>query len=482
LGHRTARLVGCLIAAVALLAGWLSAAPSQAAQPQDAPGSEVCANPHTPGRVHCHARHAIGHPAAGSGVSGFYSPADLQSAYKLLGATAGGGQTVAIIDAFDDPNAESDLGVYRSQYGLSACTTANNCFRKVDQRGSAAYPSADRGWAQEISIDLDMVSAICPRCHLLLVEADDALVTDLGQGVNTAVALGATEVSNSYGGPEWNTQEADVGADYNHRGVPITVSSGDNGYGVEFPASSPNAVAVGGTSLQTASDPRGWSETAWSGAGSGCSAYEAKPTWQVDSGCPKRTVADVSAVADTRTAVSVYDSYHTTGWTGFGGTSVSAPIIAGIYALSGSAANTGASAYYSSPGAVFDVVSGSNGSCGGSYLCTALPGFDGPTGLGAPNGVLRPTFSHPTNGATGIDYSLPFTWSSASGAQAYDVYLGTTQGGNDIADSGGLSSTSWTPSHLPAGTTVWARLWTEINNTWRIDQDISFSTAMSLSH
>ena len=183
--------------------------------------------------------------AAPSGLG----PADLQQAYNLP-ASGGAGATVAIVDAQDDPNAESDLATYRSQYGLPACTTANGCFKKVDQNGGSNYPTADAGWAGEISLDVDMVSAACPQCHILLVEANTANMDDLGAAVNRAVTMGAKFVSNSYGGSE---DASDTTADsqyFNHPGVAITVSSGDSGYGVEYPAASQYVTAVGGTSLK----------------------------------------------------------------------------------------------------------------------------------------------------------------------------------------------------------------------------------------
>lgn len=317
-----------------------------------------------------------------------YNPADLRSAYALTSSTAGSGQTVAIVDAYDDPNAEADLGVYRAQFGLPACTTANGCFSKVNQTGGTKYPRGNSGWAEEISLDLDMVSAICPNCHILLVEASSASFLNLGTAVNTAVSLGANTVSNSYGGSE-SSSSLSYASYYNHPGVVITASSGDSGYGVQMPAAYNTVVAVGGTSLSRSSNSRGWTETAWSGAGSGCSAYVSKPSWQTDSGCANRTVADVSAVADPNTGVSVYDTYgQGTGWMVFGGTSVASPIIASVYAYAGNASSiNAASSLYSHTSSLNDVTSGSNGSCGGSYLCTAGSGYDGPTGLGTPNGV-----------------------------------------------------------------------------------------------
>ncbi len=296
------------------------------------------------------------------------------------------GRTVAIVDAYDDPNAESDLAVYRAAYGLSPCTTANGCFRKVNQSGGTTYPRADTGWSEEISLDLDMVSAVCPNCHLLLVEATSNSLGNLLTAENTAAALAASVISNSWGANEFSSET--FYDSYFHHGIPITASTGDSGYGVSWPAASPYVTAVGGTSLVTSTNARGWSEAAWSGAGSGCSAFEAKPSWQTDPGCARRMVADVSAVANPSTGVAVYDSYNEPGWLVFGGTSVAAPIVASVYALAGNGAAIATPSYaYAHRSALFDVTSGSNGNCGGSYLCTAFTGYDGPTGLGTPNGL-----------------------------------------------------------------------------------------------
>ncbi len=348
------------------------------------------------------------HPSTtGSSTTVGLTPAQLISAYHLTG-TSGAGRTVAIVDAQDDPNAESDLAKYRTAYSLPACTTANGCFKKVNGNGAASpLPATDYGWAEEISLDLDMVSAICPTCHILLVEASSSDTAPLATAVNTAATTpGVVAVSNSYGGAE-DASTIPYDADYNHTGVAITASSGDGGYGVEWPAALPYVTAVGGTSLKTATNTRGWTETAWADAGSGCSVQETKPAWQHDTGCAKRTVADVSAVADPNTGVAVYDSYNSCGtssfcdfllalgiatgadgWVQVGGTSASSPIIASVYALAG---NTGSITYgsypYSHTASLNDVTSGSNGSCGGTYLCTAGTGYDGPTGLGTPNGT-----------------------------------------------------------------------------------------------
>jgi subtilase family serine protease len=229
-----------------------------------------------------------------------------------------------------------------------------------------------------------MVSAVCPNCHILLVEATTNLDTDLYASVDTAASLGANAISNSWGGDESSDETAND-VHFNHPGIAITASSGDDGFGVSYPAASPYLTAVGGTSLTKSSSSRGWTEAAWSGAGSGCSAYEPKPAWQTDSGCARRTVADVSAVADPDTGVAVL---FAGAWFTVGGTSASAPIIASTYALAGNASSIDAGSFpYSHSGGLFDVTSGSNGTCSPAYLCSGVAGYDGPTGLGTPNGV-----------------------------------------------------------------------------------------------
>ena len=372
------------------------AAPAPSAHPSSGHAARVCAQAVT--GASCLALRldpattAAGVTPAAATPSGLF-PADLQSAYKLPSATAGAGRTIAIVDAFDDPAAESDLGVYRSQFGLPACTTANGCFRKVSQTGSAtALPRKNASWDEEISLDVDMVSATCPLCHILLVEANSASLANLGTAVNRAAILGATAISNSYGGGD--TSDATSGSFYNHPGIAVTASSGDGGFGVEFPASSQFVVAVGGTSLRKAAGTtRGWTESAWSGAGSGCSAFNtAIPSAATfNTGCPRRAVADVSAIADPNTGVAVFDSVPFqgfSGWLVFGGTSVSSPIIASVYGLAGNAATIDANDFpYQHAGSLFDVTTGSNGTCSPSQLCTARAGWDGPTGLGTPNGT-----------------------------------------------------------------------------------------------
>jgi subtilase family serine protease len=348
--------------------------------------ARVCAAAQ-PGSASCHARVLIdadGQPVPNATPAGL-GPAQLRDAYKIT-SNGSSAITIAIVDAFGYPNAETDLATYRSTFGLPACTTANGCFRKVDQRGGTSFPRLDVGWEQETALDLDMASAICPGCKILLVEGDTNSFANLAAAVNTAASLGAHVISNSYGGGEAGTASSE--AAYNHPGVAVTASSGDSGFGVEFPASSPHVVAVGGTSLRTAATARGWTETAWSGAGSGCSTVYAKPSWQHDTGCALRTVADVSAVADPNTGVAVFgpSSRNKSTFLVFGGTSVAAPLIGAVYANNGGAVSSGSDPY-AHTSALFDVAGGSNGSCSGSYLCTAVTGYDGPTGLGTPNGT-----------------------------------------------------------------------------------------------
>jgi subtilase family serine protease len=317
-------------------------------------------------------------------TSGAYGPVDLQAAYALPSKVGGQGQTVAIVDAMNDPTVAPDLAKYRAMYHLSVCTTANRCFTKVNESGSAngPFPASDTGWAQEISLDVDMVSAICPNCRILLVEANTASFNDLATAVDTAARLGANEISNSYGGGEFSS-EITWQSHFNHPGIMITASSGDSGYGPQFPAASRFVTAVGGTSLNRVGSS--FAESAWSGAGSGCSKYVGKPSWQTDKGCPRRTIADVSAVADPNTGVIVV---YNGGTYIFGGTSVSSPIIASVYALAGNAHSLAyATSLYTHPASLHDVTSGSNGSCSPLYLCRGLPGYDGPTGNGTPKGI-----------------------------------------------------------------------------------------------
>jgi hypothetical protein len=472
-----------LLAAIALAAGLLAAPAAQAAPVRAeravaaAPASRSaqfqrsCAEP-IPGRSSCFALRRtdvvepVGMQAAAvrpadvspNVVPAGLGPSSLQSAYNLPSATAGAGQTVAVINAHNHPNAEADLAVYRAQYGLPACTTANGCFRKVNQNGLASpLPSNSSSWSDEISLDLDMVSATCPNCNILLVEAANSSNSNLYAAVNRAVTMGAKFISNSWGNHEYASETTDESV-FNHPGVAITASTGDDGTGSQYPATSRFVTAVGGTSLVTAANSRGWAETAWSGAGSGCSSYISKPVWQtVSTGCANRAEADVSAVADPATGVAVYQTYGANGWTVYGGTSVASPIIASIYALAGAPAATDAPASfpYASSGSLNDVTIGTNGLCG-APLCTAGTGWDGPTGLGTPNGTaaFAAPATPPTPTPTPTPTPAPNTVSVTNpGAQTATV--GTAFSLQIAASDSAPSQTlTFTATGLPAGLSI----------------------------
>lgn len=357
-----------------------------------------------PGEATCTARQAAdnsGRPIsdAVSPPSTGLRPLDLQSAYKLTGLSAAG-RTVAIIDAYGYPNLERDLTAYRSYFKLPDCTTSNGCLKIVDQNGGSSLPRFNLGWAQEQSLDVDAVSAACPSCNIVVVQAASPSFSNLGTAVQTAARMpGVVAISNSYGGSD--APDNTYGAYYNHPGIAVTASTGDNGYqGASYPASSHYVTAVGGTSLFAASNARGWTESAWSGAGSGCSSYNAAvapSSFTTD--CAGRAMADVAAAADPHNGgLAVYypTSSKSSTWGQFGGTSEASPIIASVYALSGNTGTkptaTSAGTYanaipYAHASSLFDVAAGSNGACSPSLWCTAGASWDGPTGLGTPNGV-----------------------------------------------------------------------------------------------
>jgi subtilase family serine protease len=373
----------------------VSAPTASAAASAKLHATHVCKSVAAKGEATCHALKMVnakgvtpaltGPPAAG------IDPTELQSAYKLTGLLSGG-RTVAIVDAYGYPNLERDLGIYRSQFGLPACTRANGCLRVINQTGGTSLPRTDVGWSQEQALDVDAVSAACPDCKILVVQAKSASFSNLGTAVNTAAKQsGVVAISNSYGGGD--APDTTYGAPYNHPGIAVTASTGDNGYqGGSFPASSSYVTAVGGTSLVAASNTRGWSETVWSGAGSGCSTYNTALAAASSSGtgCGKRAMADVSAAADPgKGGLAVYapTSATNSAWAQYGGTSESSPIIASVYALSGNTAGYANALPYGHTASLFDVTSGSNGSCPTTQWCNARAGWDGPTGLGTPNGT-----------------------------------------------------------------------------------------------
>lgn len=411
---RTVGLAPLLVAALAVGAGSMHAATPAAASPRPAHAASASARalrpacPAAPFRQQrclvLYAPQRSVNRAIAAGVTGQaarpkgWGALQLERAYRLP-VSRKSHATVAVSIAFDTPHLAHYLAVYRRQFGLPACTARNGCFRKVNQKGKARPlpPSGVRsGWDLEVTLDVSMISAACPHCKILVVEANSSLVSDLAKTDNTAARLGAQVISNSYGTRE-NGFAQHYAKAYNHPGHVITVSSGDFGFtAASFPANLRSVTAVGGTVLSRAAGRRGWSEKVWnsplSGAGaSGCSAYIAKPSWQHDRACPGRTVADVAAIASN---IPIYNKVWG-GWVTVAGTSVSAPLVAGIYGLAGNAASIRPGYAYRHAAALFDVTRGNNAwfipepkvVCGDSYLCVARQGYDAPTGLGTPDGT-----------------------------------------------------------------------------------------------
>jgi hypothetical protein len=374
------------------------------------------------------------------------TPAWLQQAYDLtyLSQTAGGGDTVAVVDAYDDPGAASDLAVFRSQYGLPACTAANGCFTKLNEYGqSAPLPSGNSGWEEEESLDLDAVSALCPHCKIVLVEAASASLSDMDTALQEAVAYGAQQVSNS-----WSADvSSPIGGTYTFPGVSVIASTGDHGYvpqsagaGTDaYPAAIPGVTAAGGTSLGAASggqSARGFAESAWSlasgwGGGSGCDLQESKPVYQLDSGCTGRSYADLSADADPSTGLIVYDSGNG-GWLLMGGTSLSAPLIAGYEAVTGVGGGDPSWAYGDSA-LLNDPTSGSTGTCAASisYICNARVGYDGPTGIGSISGAVAQ--GGPGIGGPSIGSGYNDTYAAAVGSSGATLDGGVYPNGLDTS-------------------------------------------------
>jgi subtilase family serine protease len=337
-------------------------------------------------------------PRSEAGANGSvqgYGPSQLQAAYNITkAAMTNPGGLVAVVEAGGDPNLEKDLAVYRKQFGLPRCDRRSGCLRIVNQDGrSRPLPPIIDGWLAEQSLDVDMVSANCPNCKILVVEAS----TSLGIAEKTAGKLHPMAISNSWGGSEFKGENPSEHRLFEHSGIAITASSGDGGYGVIFPSAANTVTAVGGTSLFTAQNKRGYTETVWNGSGSGCSQYIPETSWQEPieqqlGGCSNRIVADVAYIADPNTGVAVYESLpgdgEAPGWQVWGGTSVGSPAIAAIYALSGNTTGTPASIAYAHPKDLYNITSGSNGSCSPyDYLCTGEVGYNGPTGLGTPKGL-----------------------------------------------------------------------------------------------
>lgn len=378
------------------------------------------------------------------------TPAYLQQVYDLsyLSQTAGTGATIAIVDAYDAPNAEADLAAYRSQFSLPLCTSDNGCFKKVDQTGGTDYPgSTSASWEREISLDLDAVSALCPNCHIVLVEANSAGISDLATAQSEASQQGASVISDSWAVQLTGSNSAQVfsssGA-YTFPGITTVAASGDDGYlgsrTNDYPAALGDVTAAGGTTLVPAStsgaqSARGFDESAWSGSGSGCAWHVTKPTWQTDTACTGRAYNDVAADADPFTGMQVYDS-DDGGWEVVGGTSEATPLIAAYYALAGSAAQ-GPSWVYANAGLMNDPTTGSNGSCSPSYICNAASGYDGPTGVGSISGAV-------VAGAPGIGGPGPNgSYTESVGAESAQLQGGVYPNGPETTDPNATDTTYW---------------------------------------
>ncbi len=331
--------------------------------------------------------------------SGF-GPQDLQSAYNIVpDKVVGSRPTVAIVGAYGYAAIESDLAAYRSFYKLPPCTKANGCLKVVNQEGQLAplppNPPPDDDWTVEAALDMDMVSAACPLCNILIVQADDN-GAGLFFGQRAAVALGATVISNSWGAPETaDTSAAELAFTeqfFANANVATFASAGDDGYndggeGPDYPATSAGVISVGGTRLvRDPALPRGWRETAWTRGGSACSFAVPKPAYQTQSPCKFKATSDIAAVGDPMTGVAVYNAANS-GWITVGGTSASAPFVAAIFAAAGHGAQRSGAFIASQVSKLHDVTIGTNGSCAaeGNLLCNATTGWDGPTGYGTPN-------------------------------------------------------------------------------------------------
>ena len=450
----TVLVVGCLaVSAFALGSGTVVAQSGAGA-------SRVCPISTSPSRFECLSQvrtNLSGHPQVNADAVYGYGPAQFHAAYNLP-TTAPTNQTIAIVDAYANPNVFADLQTYDQHFGLPAfplCSTSQQsaCIAILNEWGATSpLPAANSGWATEISLDVQVAHAICQNCRINLYEANSSFTSDLGTAVDTAVAMGATVVSNSYG----SFQNECNDSAYNQPNVAIVVSSGDDGYGVACPASMNTVVSVGGTSLYLNSSGGYGSESVWwndtGGTGSGCSSVNSAPTWQTSvanwssTGCGTgRAMNDVSADADPYTGAAEYDSYGEGGWVQIGGTSLAAPIIAGVYALAASASSWSypAQSVYQSPGSLHDVTSGSNGSCAHSLECNAGSGYDLPTGVGTPNGL---------GGFSAAIASGPANDNLAA-AQILTGPSGTVAGSN-VDATGETGETLNTPESVPVGS-VW---------------------------
>ena len=420
-----------------------------------APGAPLTAAVCSTGEIRClaHIRIAPAGEIDAAATPMGLGPADLQSAYQL-GANGGTGAppttpTIAIVDAFGYPNLESDLATYRAQFGLPPCTQASGCLKIVNQSGATSPlpPEGPAGsdWTIETALDVDVASAMCPRCKLLVVQSSDT-----GMGLftaqNAAAAAKPTVISDSWGLAVKATDDlSTLEPFFDHPGIAQFVAAGDHGYndtatggnnGPLYPGTSAHAIGVGGTALVRSQNARGWSETAWTSGGSACSFSIPRPAYQTSSPCQFRASADIAAVGDPATGVAIYNA-AAGGWGVIGGTSAAAPIVAALFASIGRGDVTAAQIAQSA-GSLFDVTSGSNGTCG-NILCNATTGWDGPTGYGTPSaallsgtappppdpGTLDVKITSPADGAT-VDAGFQVMATASSNAAVVGLFVDGT--------------------------------------------------------
>ena len=337
-------------------------------------------------------------PFAGSGPpSGSFTPAQIQQAYQFNQVSYNGSdETIAIVDAYNDPDIQSDLNTFDTEFGLPSTTIS-----VVNETGGSKLPSADPtgGWEVEESLDVEWAHAMAPGANIMLVEASSASLSDLLTAVSYA-SQHANVVSMSWGSSEFSGETSDDSY-FNAPGVAFVVASGDTGAPAEWPATSPNVLGVGGTSL-TLNSSGGWgSETGWSGSTGGPSAYEPQPSYQagvVTQTSTARATPDVAYDASSTGTYAVYDSYpdegETLDWVAVYGTSAGAPqwsaILAiadqgraanGLSALNSSSAQQVMDILYQNPGDFHDITSGTST---GNPEYSAGPGYDYVTGLGTP--------------------------------------------------------------------------------------------------
>jgi subtilase family serine protease len=392
-----------------LYVAMLGLVPSCALDAADGDGQSAVTNSacNGSGRYRCfaHVRTDVDPGVGPADAPAGLTPTDLQSAYDIPTSIVGH-PTIALIDAYGDTALESDLATYRAKFDLPECSTANGCLKIVNTDGNPSplppAPPSDDDWTVETSLDVDMASAACPSCNLVVIQATDDQGNGLELAQATAAGMGAAVISNSWGGPEKQGVSLTGVEPYFDQPVAVFVAAGDDGYddggqGPDYPGTSSHTIAVGGTHLEKASNARGWTETAWSSGGSACSLSIPKPSYQIATNCSFKATTDIAAVGDPMTGMASYNS-NDGGWTIVGGTSAATPLVAAMFAATGNGGETSGAFIAQNADKLNDVTSGNNGDCG-NVLCTAGNGWDGPTGYGTPDAKKLATPSATPDGS-----------------------------------------------------------------------------------